>query len=82
MPCVYEFCGICFVTPTGTAALFPFKDFISALALLVVVYTISDVRYHFRVAVAPLALNAITYGLIAFIGFGTLITDIWIAQSL
>lgn len=81
MPCVYEFYGICFVTPTGTASLFPFKDFISALAMLVIVYTISDVRYHFRIAVAPVALNTITYGLIAVIGLGTLVTDIWISEK-
>lgn len=81
MPCVYELYGICFITPTGSASLFPFKDFISALAMLVIVYTISDVRYHFRIAVAPVALNMITYGLIAVIGFGTLITDIWISEK-
>jgi hypothetical protein len=81
MPCVYELYGICFVTPTGTASLFPFKDFISALALLVIIYTISDVRYHFRVAVAPVALYPITFSLIVVIGFGTLVTDIWISEK-
>lgn len=81
MPCVYELGGLCFVTPTGAESLFPFKDFIAALALLVIIYTISDVRYHFRVAVAPVALFPITFSLIVVIGFGTLVTDIWISEK-
>lgn len=81
MPCVYELWGICFVVPTATESIFPFTDFIAALALLVIIYTISDVRYHFRVAVAPVALFPITFGLIVVIGFGTLITDIWISEK-
>jgi hypothetical protein len=81
MPCVYEFLGICFAASTGAVSIFPFKDFIAALALLVVIYTISDVRYHFRIAAAPVALYEITFGLIVFIGCGTLLTDIWIGEK-
>ena len=81
MQCVYLFFGICFVPVQGTASLFSFKDFIAALALLIIVYTVSDIRYRFRVAVAPISLFKITYGLIALIGFGTLATDIWISEK-
>ena len=81
MQCVHLFFGICFVPIQGTASLFGFKDFIAALALLIIVYTVSDIRYRFRVAVAPISLFKITYVLIAFIGFGTLATDIWISEK-
>ena len=81
MECVYSFCGICFVPTIGAASLFGFKDFIAALALLVIIYTVSDIRYRFRVAVAPVSLFKITYVLIGVIGFGTLLTDIWISEK-
>lgn len=54
--------GICLVkqapAPTGLlTSLFGFPQFISALALLAVVYTVTDVRYRFRLAVAPVSLS-------------------------
>jgi hypothetical protein len=81
MQCVNTFLGICFVPVTSTASIFGFKDFIAALALLVIIYTISDVRYRFRIAVSPAPLYKISYWLIAIIGFGTLLTDIWISEK-
>jgi hypothetical protein len=80
MECVDYLFGICLVPIKGTASLFGFKDFIAALALLVIIYTIADIRYRFRVAVAPIPLFKITYALISAIGFGTLVTDIWISE--
>ena len=64
-----------FAYPKG-ATIFSFAAFISGLALLIIVYTVSDVRYRFRIAVAPIPLYRITYLLIIFIGFGTLLTDL------
>lgn len=81
MQCVNYLFGICLVPAVGTASLFGFKDFIAALALLVIIYTMSDIRYRFRVAVAPIPLFKITYALISVIGFGTLLTDIWISEK-
>lgn len=81
MRCVYLFWDICFVPTNGTASLFGFKDFIAALALLIIIYTVSDIRYRFRVSVAPIPLFKITYALIGLIGFGTLATDIWISEK-
>lgn len=81
MACVDSFWGVCFVAVNGTANLFGFKDFIAALALLIIIYTISDIRYRFRVFVSPTPLFTISYGLIAVIGFGTLATDIWISEK-
>jgi hypothetical protein len=81
MQCVNSFLGICFVPVTSTASIFGFKDFIAALALLIIIYTISDVRYRFRIAVSPTPLYKISYWLIGIIGFGTLLTDIWISEK-
>lgn len=80
MECVDYLFGICLVPVKGTASIFGFRDFIAALALLVIIYTISDIRYRFRVAVAPIPLFKISYALISVIGFGTLLTDIWISE--
>lgn len=81
MQCINSFLGICFVPVTSTASIFGFKDFIGALALLIIIYTISDVRYRFRIAVSPTPLYKISYWLIGIIGFGTLLTDIWISEK-
>lgn len=61
-------------------SIFNFTTFVTALALLVIVYTIVDVRYQFRIAVSPLPLFKITFFFIILIGFGTLITDVWFAE--
>ena len=83
---VFEKCflGIRFVKPPSgfEPSVFNFAIFISALALLVIVYTITDIRYRFRVAIAPIPLAKLTFFLIGFIGFGTLLTDIWFPNSL
>lgn len=78
--CVGNFAGICFVPVSTSASLFGFADFIAALALLIIIYTISDIRYRFRVAVSPIHLPRFSYGFIIFIGFSTLATDVWIAE--
>lgn len=81
MQCIDSFWGICFVAVNSAANLFGFKDFIAALALLIIIYTVSDVRYRFRVSVSPVPLFKISYALIGLIGFGTLATDIWISEK-
>jgi hypothetical protein len=63
------------------ASIFGFAEYISALALLVIVYTIADVRYQFRIAVAPIPLFNSTYILITVIGFGTLLTNFWFSDA-
>lgn len=82
MACEKTYLGICFVTPSSglESSIFGFAEFISALALLVIVYTLTDIRYRFRVAVAPIPLFPLTYFLIGFIGFGTLLTDVWFSE--
>lgn len=82
MKCETAYLEICFVTPSGSSAtpIFGFAEFISALALLLVVYTTTDVRFRFRVAIAPPPLLRITYILIGVIGLSVLLTDVWVAE--
>lgn len=63
------------------SSIFGFAEFISALALLVIVYTIADIRYHFRIAIASVPLFELTYILIAVIGFGTLLANVWFSEA-
>ena len=80
--CSQEFLGFCFVRPSAgpETSIFGFAEFVTALALLVVVYTVSDVRYRFRVAVAPIPLFQLTFAFAIIIGVGTLLGDIWFAE--
>lgn len=72
--------GICFDQPSqATGGIFGFPEFISALALLAVVYTVTDTRYRFRIAVAPAPIFSITFAMIGIIGFLTLLTDVWVS---
>ena len=81
MQCTYQIWNFCFVPVVGSSSLFGFKDFIAALALLIIIYTMSDVRYRFRVAVAPIPLYKLTFLIVSIVGFGTLATDIWISEK-
>ncbi len=84
MHCVRQILYVCLVEPSagGEYSVFKFADFITALALLVIVYTIWEVRYRFRLMVAPTRFHIFVeaFGLIAAIGFGTLLTDIWVSE--
>ena len=78
--CYWVFCFVP-VESQQAGKIFGFAEFLTALALLVVIYTIADVRYRFRLAVTPGALHASTFVVIALIGMQTLLTDVWIAQG-
>lgn len=78
--CYWYFC----FTPISTnhsIKIFGFSEFLAAIALLAVVYTITDFRYKFRIAVTPGFLHVSTFVLIALIGLQTLLTEIWIAEG-
>lgn len=74
---------ICFVPPSPAVVpnIFGFAEFISSLALLIIVYTVVDVRYRFRIAIAPFPLRGFTFIIIAVIGIGTLLTDVWLTEG-
>ncbi|AIY43006.1 hypothetical protein LT85_3848 [Collimonas arenae] len=72
---------LCFVPleTTPTPKIFGFAEFIAAVALLAVVYTITDVRYKFRIAVTPGWMYISTFYLIGVVGLQTLLTEVWMA---
>jgi hypothetical protein len=74
---------VCFVPPikNDIPRIFGFAEFISALALLVIIYTLVDVRYRFRISIAPTPLRGRTFAVIGLIGGSTLLTEIWLAQG-
>ncbi|ALM54088.1 hypothetical protein [Halomonas huangheensis] len=76
------FLGVCF-TPLDVSGptLFRFSEFLAGLALMVLAWTIADVRYRFRVRVAPIPLQRLTFFIVAAIGGLTLLTDLWRAEQ-
>lgn len=83
MDCLYIYFDICLTPASGqaNASFFGFAEFIGAFALLAIVFTIADVQYRFRISISPLPLPRITFWAIGVIGFGTLATDLWVAQG-
>lgn len=65
---------------TVASSVFGFPEFLTALALLLLVFSGSDARYRFRLAAAALPLRGITFIAILIIGAGTLLIDIWYAE--
>jgi hypothetical protein len=69
---------LCFIAlDTQGAKFFGFAEFLAGLALMVLAWTLADVRYKFRIDVAPLPLKKITFWVVTFTGFATLLTDLW-----
>jgi hypothetical protein len=81
MKCEKEVLEICLVTPSNAHSIFGFSDFITALALLLVVYTITDVRFRFRIGIARHSLHNLTFYLVPILGLAVLATDVWVAQQ-
>ena len=76
------FVAMCFIPldPNGSK-FFGFSEFLAGLALMVLAWTIGDVRYHFRVKTAPIPLQSVTFSVVAIVGVLTLLTDLWRAQG-
>ncbi|WP_045189801.1 hypothetical protein [Pseudomonas tussilaginis] len=77
--CFTAFCVIP-LDPTGSK-LFGFSEFLAGLALMVLAWTIGDVRYRFRIRTAPIPLQRLTFTVVAAIGVLTLLTDLWRAEG-
>ncbi len=76
------FVGVCFIPLDGGGQkFFGFSEFLAGLALMVLAWTIADVRYRFRVQTAPIPLRGITFSVVAAIGVLTLLTDLWRAEQ-
>ena len=69
---------VCF-TPLYTSGLkfFGFSEFLTGLALMVLAWTIADIRYRFRIKTAPLPLQGLTFAMVTAVGVLTLLTDLW-----
>lgn len=77
--CIAE---VCFIPLDATAPkFFGFSEFLAGLALMVLAWTIADVRYRFRVSVAPIPLQVITFAVVSGVGVLTLLTDLWRAEQ-
>ena len=57
------------------ASLFSFSTYLTAMAIIILAYTITDPLYRFRLAIAFIS-PRVTFGMIAFIGFATLLIDL------
>lgn len=69
---------VCFIPLDGGGQrIFGFPEFLAGLALMVLAWTIADVRYRFRVATAPVPLQAATFTVVVVLGVLTLLTDLW-----
>jgi hypothetical protein len=81
--CVMKVFGVCFVVPPRPSEqpVFGFAQFLTAFALLIVAYTLSDVRYRFRVAVTAIPLIELTFVLSGLVGVTTLLTSVWFAEG-
>jgi hypothetical protein len=72
----------CFIPlDASSPKFFGFSEFLAALALMVLAWTIADVRYRFRVRIVPLPLQGITFAVVAAVGVLTLLTDLWRAEQ-
>ncbi|HZE55486.1 MAG TPA: hypothetical protein VE111_19715 [Bradyrhizobium sp.] len=79
--CFYRLFDLCFVVPPESkGGIFGFAEFVQAFALLVLIFTVSGVRYQFRVATAPIRLWLLTYWGSGSIGVLALLSDLWFAQ--
>lgn len=77
----YCYSFLCFTPLNETnPELFGFSEFLAGLALMVLAWTIADIRYRFRISTAPLPLRGITFSIVTIIGILTLLTDLWLAQ--
>lgn len=80
--CQTTLLGFCLTRPPVESglAIFGFSEFLTALALLVLVFTSSDFLYQFRISVAAIPVRSISFMATVLIGIGTLLTDLWFAE--
>lgn len=82
MPIERCFADVCFVPlDQNGPKFFGFSELLAGLALMVLAWTIADVRYRFRVRTAPIPLQGLTFGVVAAVSSLTLLTDLWRAQG-
>lgn len=78
-----EYCYgfVCFIPlDANVPKFFGFSEFLTGLALMVLAWTIADIRFRFRVKTAPLPLQGLTFAVVTAVGILTLLTDLWRAE--
>lgn len=74
--------GFCFFPLDANGQkFFGFSEYLTGLTLMVLAWTIADIRYKFRVRSAPIPLLGITFSVIVIVGVLTLLTDLWRAEQ-
>lgn len=82
MPVDYCLGVLCLVPlDVDSPVFFGFSEFLPGLALMVLAWTIADVRYRFRIRTAPLPLYQVTFWVVTLVGVLTLLTDLWRAEG-
>ena len=77
--CIWK---VCFIPLDANGPkFFGFSEFLAGLALMVLAWTIADIRYRFRIRTAPLPLQELTFAMVAAVGILTLLTDLWRAEQ-
>lgn len=61
--------------------IFGFGEYVSALALLIIVYTTTNSVYKFRLTIVPVSIRNISFILLIVIGMGTLLMEVWFSSS-
>ncbi len=79
--CLMDICIELTPIDASTPKFFGFSEFLTSLALMVLAWTTSDVRYRFRIDCAPIPLKDITFWVVAIVGMLTLLTDLWRAEQ-
>ncbi|MFP5424511.1 MAG: hypothetical protein ACLGJA_01510 [Gammaproteobacteria bacterium] len=72
----------CFALDKSAPKFFGFAELISGLALTLVVWTVADIRYKFRIDTAFLPIRRLSVVITIIVGFLALMTDYWRAQQL
>jgi len=73
---------LCFApAKPDTSVFFGFGEYLASVALMVLAWTIGDVRYRFRIRTAPLPMYSLTFWVVGAVGVLTLLTDLWRAQA-
>jgi len=73
---------LCFApAKPDTPVFFGFGEYLASVALMVLAWTIGDVRYRFRIRTAPLPMYRLTFWVVGAVGVLTLLTDLWRAQA-
>ncbi len=60
--------------------IFGFAEIIPGFAILLVLYTMTDIRYRFRVSISPIPTKLIFY-ILSFVAIFSLFSDFWYAET-